>query len=694
MTEPQPKYALDLSNDKVAVWTHDQDLSWTLVSKIKCDDPDFSKKLKRIKTEHAPDKIKKFSVLVRIPRSEIFISEIPFKPEDTADRAHTIKTFLSEKTPYNVDELVSDCEHDNEKDCLHIAAITKTTLSEAKAFLSLHGFETVFYTTKLENDTFPREPRFYEQSLPTPTPDVDADQPPYAENKNTDLPPPPPKDIYFNTPAIEEQDTTKKDATAGVLLKTKISKYQYPIYISLISFVGVFIYYGYIIFAPPPQTPSTISHSDIATPRIVTGQITPSQKPIQDTISVTAIGDTDAHSAVQSSIVPPTLAKPDLPVPVAIGAPISKDTRLTKKPPSSDQTVTGIVAVASEDSTNKTDQDPSDSEKKPVSNSPEDIEHTLQQNLIPTKNGTPGPEGITLFAGQPDFLPPRREQLKISKDPLKDIHPKMRTDAFEELHQRTTAHETQEKTINLEQPNDDQSEVLAESEITPAADEKEEKTKTDILALADPELKDTLPKNRPVSLTEHVEDEEKTSLINQADPALAAVKPKRRPNSITTHASQDTQTTDDTNSQITESAVLKSGIPRRRPQNFTAQIAKVKAHIETRETTQQNTADDATVQTAALTPAEARGTSQKSNPSALNVQKEATERTGFKKRRMSLIGVYGTPSNRRALVRMPTGRYVKVQPGKQVGGWKVVAIGESSVRITKGSRNEVLRMPK
>ena len=46
-------------------------------------------------------------------------------------------------------------------------------------------------------------------------------------------------------------------------------------------------------------------------------------------------------------------------------------------------------------------------------------------DLIPTKDGTLGAEGITLFAGVPDIIPPVREQLKISPDPLKDILPRI-----------------------------------------------------------------------------------------------------------------------------------------------------------------------------------------------------------------------------------------------------------------------------
>ncbi|MBV1865468.1 MAG: type IV pilus biogenesis protein PilP, partial [Rhodobacteraceae bacterium] len=95
-----------------------------------------------------------------------------------------------------------------------------------------------------------------------------------------------------------------------------------------------------------------------------------------------------------------------------------------------------------------------------------------------------------------------------------------------------------------------------------------------------------------------------------------------------------------------------------------------------------------------VTPKSAFGTSKpSSSPTATTVAKAATEKGRFNKRQMSLVGVFGTSNARRALVRMPSGRYVKVKTGDRLSGWKVSAIGESSVRIIKGSKNQILRMP-
>jgi hypothetical protein len=63
-------------------------------------------------------------------------------------------------------------------------------------------------------------------------------------------------------------------------------------------------------------------------------------------------------------------------------------------------------------------------------------------------------------------------------------------------------------------------------------------------------------------------------------------------------------------------------------------------------------------------------------------------------RKINLIGVYGQPSDRRALVRLSNGEYKKVKVGDRIDGGRVSAIGENQLRYTKGGRNITLQMPK
>ncbi|MHA6344895.1 hypothetical protein [Roseivivax sp. CAU 1761] len=80
-------------------------------------------------------------------------------------------------------------------------------------------------------------------------------------------------------------------------------------------------------------------------------------------------------------------------------------------------------------------------------------------------------------------------------------------------------------------------------------------------------------------------------------------------------------------------------------------------------------------------------------PSNASVSKRATEANVIALRGLNLIGVYGEPSNRRALVRLPNGRYQKVKVGDRIDGGRIAAIGEDELRYVKGGRSELLRMP-
>ena len=81
-------------------------------------------------------------------------------------------------------------------------------------------------------------------------------------------------------------------------------------------------------------------------------------------------------------------------------------------------------------------------------------------------------------------------------------------------------------------------------------------------------------------------------------------------------------------------------------------------------------------------------------PSSASVAQQATVRGAINLRQVNLIGVYGQPSNRRALVRLSNGRYQKVQVGDRLDGGQVRAIGENELSYVKGNRSIVLTMPR
>ncbi|WP_210405359.1 hypothetical protein [Rhodophyticola sp. CCM32] len=133
--------------------------------------------------------------------------------------------------------------------------------------------------------------------------------------------------------------------------------------------------------------------------------------------------------------------------------------------------------------------------------------------------------------------------------------------------------------------------------------------------------------------------------------------------------------------QASALAVASSQTPRLRPGNFADTVARAT----------QGRADQsgaATIQTASA-PARV----QPSIPSSATVSRAATNSNAINLRRVNLIGVSGTSSNRRALVRMPSGRFVRVTVGDRVDGGRVAAIGENTLQYVKNGRNITLEVP-
>jgi hypothetical protein len=80
-------------------------------------------------------------------------------------------------------------------------------------------------------------------------------------------------------------------------------------------------------------------------------------------------------------------------------------------------------------------------------------------------------------------------------------------------------------------------------------------------------------------------------------------------------------------------------------------------------------------------------------PTRAEVAREATVKNAIRLGQINLIGVYGTPSDRRALIRLSSGRFVKVKVGDRVDGGQVAQIGDNSLRYVKSGREHTLVVP-
>ena len=81
-------------------------------------------------------------------------------------------------------------------------------------------------------------------------------------------------------------------------------------------------------------------------------------------------------------------------------------------------------------------------------------------------------------------------------------------------------------------------------------------------------------------------------------------------------------------------------------------------------------------------------------PTTVTVARQATVKNAIDLGKINLIGVYGSSANRRALVRMPSGRLLKVKIGDRLDGGQVAAIGDSELTYVKGGRSFTLKIQK
>lgn len=143
-------------------------------------------------------------------------------------------------------------------------------------------------------------------------------------------------------------------------------------------------------------------------------------------------------------------------------------------------------------------------------------------------------------------------------------------------------------------------------------------------------------------------------------------------------------------------AINSSRRPTLRPQNFTTTVDAVLASLAVEAAvadSAKNTSppeSNAPVQQAS---ASAATTRSPNIPTRANVAKEATIKNALKLSTINLIGVYGSNADRRALVRLKSGRYVKVQIGDRLDGGRVASIGSGELKYVKSGRNVTLKMP-
>jgi hypothetical protein len=189
------------------------------------------------------------------------------------------------------------------------------------------------------------------------------------------------------------------------------------------------------------------------------------------------------------------------------------------------------------------------------------------------------------------------------------------------------------------------------------------------IAVVDPALASKRPKSRPAGLA----------------PAVAAVAPEPAGPDITQVMAAIAEAVPESPFIApTARAVVASSRPDTRPRNFARVVARAR-DLETQQTARAAAAQPA----AAVSNAPARS----SGNTAGSVAQAATMSNAIRLRDVNLIGVYGRPNDRRALVRLGNGRYIKVEVGSSLDGGRVTAIGDSALNYVKRGKTIALQLP-
>ncbi len=202
-----------------------------------------------------------------------------------------------------------------------------------------------------------------------------------------------------------------------------------------------------------------------------------------------------------------------------------------------------------------------------------------------------------------------------------------------------------------------------------------------------PDAAPAIPRIRPTRRPDGlIEDNDRASLGGLSRRELAAILPVRRPADLVPEAAAAGPdaaavegavgaAVEEALATATASAVARSPRPGKRPANFDRIVARALDNSD---------GSVAVAAPAAATP---------SIPTRASVAEQATIDNALNLRRVNLIGVYGAQNARRALVRLPSGRFVKVSVGDRLDGGKVTSISSSKLIYQKGGRSHTLKVP-
>ncbi|MEM9427427.1 MAG: hypothetical protein AAGA06_12085 [Pseudomonadota bacterium] len=699
----------------------------------KIDSPDIEQRLEKLVAPIMDDG----PVMLFLPRDQILYTRVELNAAE--DAQPQIERALDGRTPYGLDELSFDWE-EVDPNTVQVAALARDTLDEAAAFAEVRHLKIAGYSTLFSGDDFPRLPKFDGPDLvddppateppvtfatarvPSRPPDADiAAAAVAASSKARFTPTPTSAEVAggdAETPVLQVDDATpvvkvkppqapldpglpisapnappriRTDIAASSVSghaasltppggSVRMRKTRAPISTLAVFAVAFLLTVGIavLVWNYLPMRPSATADAPVDTgalPEAIVEDAAPGPLAEEEAPRVIAENTTEASTEpeVATAVLDATTT-----------APISDVTTQALAPPSEDEVATlttSARALPDRPAVSKIAAAPT------IAALP-DADRTAPELQLPTMTAS--------IQTAPPFLGPDPETDETADS--------VYISAFEVPEPATDA-------IALPNPRQFTADPLPNAEgeavagLDPAVTEDPvasavEQALAD--ALAGPagliptdlarSVADTAPRARPEQFTEQIERQQ---FGGRTRTELSGLRPPARPESAQSLAAVQA-------SPPSELAVASSITPRTRPGQMAALVAAARVQQEAARVTATAAVATAPDTSRAIEAALEEDTEPQNRavrprilsiPTTASVARQATVENAIRLNRINLVGVYGAPSDRRALVRLSSGRYVKVKVGDRVDGGTVRQITDSELYYSKGNRTLSLEVP-
>lgn len=644
----KPAFALSFSSTGISLHHHSDD-DWFCVGEVSLDAPDLNTQIVALRDKGFALENDLNCKLV-IPTDQVRFLSITtdgLGPKESADKA---RAELADATPYELDELAFDTATDGP--VIHVAAVAKQTLEEARSFATEHGFVPVQYSTLVEGQDFPSEPTFHVDDANTPT----VAEPDEVEAPSANEPGPAVHAIAESETPTEFRSAPTVKSPANAPATQPITRYAIPAAAACVI-VGI----AAAIWSLTGPDDEELTAAD-------TVQVEDTESAVEPLASDTQI--------TQAAPEPEVVDEPE----IAVITPPE-----AQQPAPDEEAALDLVEETAPD-LSATDA----AILEALNVAPTAVEQ-VEQDAEPQQSATqtsieitaPGPLPDPILAPPEDLYLATLDKPDLSQDavalppvssfetdlPFEQSALPAQAGAQFDLDERGLVTPSADGTLN---PDGVVVYLGRPAKVPPAVPVRFEQEPIE----EDPadRLAQYRPKPRPSNLLESFERQQ---LGGRTREELAVLRPKLRPASV-----QEETEVDHTPTAL---AVVRVPRPKTRPAGLAPPTSTQTANLGSTAAIDQSSDEPGSFQSKSVAP---------KIPSTASVARQATIDNAINLRKLNLIGVYGTPANRRALVRLPSGRYKKLKVGDRLDGGSVIAIGDSELRYQKRGKNVTLKMPR